>query len=449
MYNSLKFIENQKGKPTLVHDGHRYNFSYHNKSGTSMWRCINRSECSASVTLNTEKTTIIRESKHACRPHYNQNQIDIFVDTCKKAISKNMTPVKKVFEKHLSVFQGSAQSIMPSFEEKKSSLYRKRHNILNQNKTEFNRLADVKIPQMISDNFLVIEDGMEEKILVFSTKQARKLLLDNKYKMKYGDGTFKRTPKPFYQLFTVHVDISRNKDTTNVVPIVYVLLPNKSQETYTRMFNLLKDRLGLKIELFKCDFEIAIINGVKEVFPSALISGCYYHYNRAVWKQAKKLKITATMENRELVRMCANLPLLPKEKIQSAWVSLEALFPQSPKMIKFQKYFSKQWMSLCAPFVGCEDDKHRTNNAVEGWHRRLNTRMPHKPTLVRFLYNLKKEAKFQDTKIKNSLFSGVTRRRRDILFDKNYKKQLNELQSGEITEIQFLENITTLKKRLH
>lgn len=81
-------------------------------------------------------------------------------------------------------------------------------------------------------------------------------------------------------------------DTTNVVPIVYVLLSHKSQETYIRMFNLFKDRLGLKIELFKCDFEIAIINGVKEVFPSALVSGCYYHYNRAVWKQAKKLKVT-------------------------------------------------------------------------------------------------------------------------------------------------------------
>lgn len=61
------------------------------------------------------------------------------------------------------------------------------------------------------------------------------------------------------------------------------------------------------------------------------------------------------MENRALVRMCANLPLLPKEKIQSAWVSLEALFPQSSEMIKFQKYFSKQWMSLCEPFVGCRD----------------------------------------------------------------------------------------------
>lgn len=88
------------------------------------------------------------------------------------------------------------------------------------------------------------------------------------------------------------------------------------------------------------------------------------------------------------------------------------------------------------------------NTAVESWHRRLTAHMPHKLTLVRFLYKLKKEAKFQDTKIKNS-FSGVTRRRCGILFDKNYKIQLNELQSGEITEIQFLKNITTLKKRLH
>lgn len=147
--------------------------------------------------------------------------------------------------------------------------------------------------------------------------------------------------------------------------------------------------------------------------------------------------------------MCANFSLLPQERISSAWSSLQPLFPQTQEMTKFRKYFSKQWMSLCTPFISCANDKHRTNNAIEGWHRRLNTRMPHKPTLGRFLYKLRKEAKYQDTRIKNNLFSGATRQKRDILFDNCLKKQLNYLQCGDVTEIQFLQNIATIKKRMY
>lgn len=50
------------------------------------------------------------------------------------------------------------------------------------------------------------------------------------------------------------------------------------------MFMLLKERLNLMIRIFKCDFETGLINAIKDIFPSAEIRGCYYHFNRAVWK---------------------------------------------------------------------------------------------------------------------------------------------------------------------
>lgn len=37
-------------------------------------------EVNASVTLDVEKTSIIRQSAHACRSHYNQNEEDKFID---------------------------------------------------------------------------------------------------------------------------------------------------------------------------------------------------------------------------------------------------------------------------------------------------------------------------------------------------------------------------------
>lgn len=43
------------------------------------------------------------------------------------------------------------------------------------------------------------------------------------------DGTFKVTPSIFFQVYTIHV---MYKDA--VVPLVYALLPNKTEETYQR-----------------------------------------------------------------------------------------------------------------------------------------------------------------------------------------------------------------------
>lgn len=94
-------------------------------------------------------------------------------------------------------------------------------------------------------------------------------------------------------------------------------------------------------------------------------------------------------------------------------------------------------MKLGAHRLSCSQEKHRSNNPVEGWHRRLNVRMPHKPTLVRFLYKLRKEAKYQDTRITNSLFSHANRRRCDIIFDNKYQKQLTDLSLGLMTATTF------------
>lgn len=71
--------------------------------------------------------------------------------------------------------------------------------------------------------------------------------------------------------------------------------------------------------------------------------------------------------------------------------------------------------------------------------------MPHPGAIF---IQLEKRSENQETRIKKSLFSGATRKRHDILFDSCYKNQLDELQTGELTEIQLLQNISTIKKRM-
>ena len=101
--------------------------------------------------------------------------------------------------------------------------------------------------------FLLYDSGRGDvnRMLIFSTDQFLQTLHDSEHWM--CDGTFKVSPNLFYQVYTVHALI-RN----NVLPCVFVLLPNKQHVTYSRMWTEIK---SLKPELaprsVQIDYELA------------------------------------------------------------------------------------------------------------------------------------------------------------------------------------------------
>ena len=93
------------------------------------------------------------------------------------------------------------------------------------------------------------------------------------------DGTFKAAPKIFRQVVTIHF-VRKGK----VFPAVYAFLPNKEEQTYIRLLQLLREHalmfnLILNPEIFLGDFEIAIVNAIKAVFPLSRFRGCLFHLN--------------------------------------------------------------------------------------------------------------------------------------------------------------------------
>lgn len=169
----------------------------------------------------------------------------------------------------------------------------------------------------MGEHFLVAEDGDTDKILILSSEIGLEAAKHGKSKQFSGDGTFKRGPKPFRQIYTVHLDLSSNSHVTNVVPILYTLLPDKTESTYWRLFNIIRNQLGFHIDIFKCDFEKAQMNAVKMILPDASINDCYYHFNRAVWKKAKALGICEHKAGRHIIPLCASRPLLPELYLNS------------------------------------------------------------------------------------------------------------------------------------
>lgn len=443
------FIESHKGKPAVVINGHRYNKCYTNPSGTTFWRCFKRNVCSASVTLSHDNTKIIRQSLHACRKNNKRCTSDTLLQIAKEKVCLNMNSLKNCYEESIIECQAKYPTrniYARPYESVKHTLLRARRSYLKTEKLEFLLPQDVKIPPLIGENFLVAEYGHEQKIFVFCSNFCKTTM--QKYArdghLFFGDGTFKRVPKPFKQVFSVLMDLNSDEGSTNIVPVLYCLLPNKLEESYTALFTIIRDVIGAKIQKFKCDYELGLINAVTNVFPLIQLSGCYYHFNRAIWKNAKKFELTDTREGHKVTKLTSILPFVPADQIEEAWLTVRDLGPACREMNRFTAYFEKQWLRISA-FISCAGQRHATNNAVEAFHRRLNTRMTHKPTLFKFLFEIKKDNKLQEIKIRNTLFTYGFRKKRDMTFLKKSKAELRKYIQGEVTVLEYLEKILQLR----
>ncbi len=65
-------------------------------------------------------------------------------------------------------------------------------------------------------------------------------------------------------------------------PMVYCLLPSKSQASYERAFSLVEEKVRSNLQkdllpsVVLSDFEQAIMQAAKSVFPAVTIKGCYF-----------------------------------------------------------------------------------------------------------------------------------------------------------------------------
>jgi hypothetical protein len=81
-------------------------------------------------------------------------------------------------------------------------------------------------------NVLLIDAGVyddSKRILAFATEANLNLLKCNS--TWYGDGTFAVCPDIFYQLYAINI-ISKGKN----LPMIYALLPDKEETSFTKFF---------------------------------------------------------------------------------------------------------------------------------------------------------------------------------------------------------------------
>jgi len=101
----------------------------------------------------------------------------------------------------------------------------------------------------------------ENRIILFSTQRSLNLLKDSGH--WFSDGTFSSNPNLFYQFYTIHSVFY-----SDIIPLVYVLLPDKKEITYIKLSQALKLlKSDLCPKYFMVDFEKAVMDAIKKRIP--------------------------------------------------------------------------------------------------------------------------------------------------------------------------------------
>lgn len=391
----FEIVESKRGKPVILYLGYRLTLNKVYQNENKRWTCSTRT-CPGNITTDSQISTILKTSDHTCEPNIAKNEVEMCIAKTKKRAREEHTAIPQIYRQEMISVKDRGLDFVtqiPSFVSVKHSLYNARHSALGIHALP-SRRQDIIIPDKFKD-FVLLDDGAEDRILAFSEDAV----LLNQGTCFFGDGTFKSCCPLFDQLYTIHMDVGSTNETTNVVPVVYALLPDRKQNTYFRLFRLLKDKMPqFNPQEFHIDFETAAINALTTVFSNVEIKGCNFHFNQAIWRKVQELGLTqlyrGEKEIRDHIKMCAALAHLPPDYIEDGFLHIMETTPTIEAIVQFNDYFVSQWIENDRFWV-CYNERHRTTNTVEGWHNRLNRKIgKHHPNFYELLTALREEAEY-------------------------------------------------------
>lgn len=337
---------------------------------------------------------------------------------------------------------------LPTFQSSRSILYRQRSRLLPKLPSTTNEidLQDQWVQTSTGERFLLADDNNGPRILVFATERNLQHLTNNT--TLYGDGTFYTCPTLFTQLYTIHGTVNGQ-----MYPLIYGLLPGKSEQIYTRFFNIVKakcteNQIELQPATLVVDFETATINAAKTVFPGATLRGCFFHFTQCIWRKTQQTGLQIAYREVEaittLVRRAAVLPLVPQDSIEDVWFNaLNELDNADVNMntVPFTYYVTTQWV---------ESDRHlwnhfthdgpRTTNHLEGWHSKIKKQIQTAhPNIYSFINHIKQIQAVNEVNIIQIAAGGLpARKRRKYRNIDNRLQQLKQrLRNNEMTVVQY------------
>ena len=376
-------IENatSRGKPKLIDSlGYSYTLGRPCKNSVK-WRCAvrnSKTSCSASVTQCGETFTRgPHRHNHSSDPGAAPNariRREVKAQAAQEIFEPALNIVESVIRK-----EQQAHGIRPGLPKlhnltRVANLHRQQMRPTDPTDLDFEYDNDFLPDFLVGD----IKAG-DKRHLMFATRQQLTLLASAR--SWYLDGTFKIVKDPFVQLWSIHAFIV-NGEHTKQLPFVYVLMSSRRTVDYVAIFDHLNTILPTapQVNAMVLDFELALWKAIQQVYPSVVIRGCAFHWTQAVWRKIQGVGLqssyTQDVAIHHLCKQLLGLPFIPADHIRPVFNTLK-LRAATLSLQEVTGYIEDTWIdsTMWAPETwSVFGQSIRTNNDVEGWHHRLNTK---------------------------------------------------------------------------
>ncbi|CAF3717843.1 unnamed protein product [Rotaria socialis] len=251
----------EKNKPLLICKGFAYTIDKTTNDKT-YWKCehVRKFKRKGRIHINCTHTTLLHENDNHNHPgNPVSTEIRIFEEKIRHQALNSNEATQNVIDYCLTNLSDHAVARLPDFK-------------------HVNEIFK------ITDLFLQFDSGPDnDRIIIFASVEQLQFLESGEQLLV--DGTFKVTPSIFYQLYAMHVVYGNV-----VLPVVFALLPNKTQQTYRRLIDKLSKICPLWSPKFiMMDFDLASINAFGDKFVTttnrSIISVCFFHLQNSIQRK--------------------------------------------------------------------------------------------------------------------------------------------------------------------
>ena len=303
----------------------------------------------------------------------------------------------------------------------------------NHNDTDFTEIFMTKRGDAFEMFKYRFPDGNKNSLIIcYCSEFQRSQIPKSNY--VFIDSTFSITPTNFAQVLVI-MGQTENMN----LPLCYMLLPNKCEQTYEKAFTLLKLEGRIKFKAgttFLIDFEKAEYNALIKCFleENQYVQLCYFHFCQAMRRHFQKYPQTKFMK--QLNEIAYMLPFISEESVVNA---IDNLY-QYKETAKFARYFEKEYLNKFQfnhwSVYPKPEKETITNNVVESHNNLLSHRIGDGPSLKTFQTRLAEIENEYFVKYKRSVREpGKYKRATENDFNVKFKQFMAELRRSNSSKI--------------
>lgn len=383
-----------KGVSCFIHNSDKYRQYYVKKNKNVCWRCTHKA-CKARI--ETRDGTVVSEYGFHC---HNQKVVNASATAlriaCKRKASEHlMERPQKIIRTALQETNSeqNGEVTHQDVNNFRAAIYRERRKKYGRlPKTLHETLATLRSMPLSThrkeDMLMLCEEINGKGFVIFTTKLNLQTLCSADTVLM--DGTFKSCPKPFCQLYTILAYVN-----TFYIPLVFALLPDKTQSTYETLFHHVLTQcevtgLQFEPECVLMDFERAAMNAVEAKFSQTRLIGCRFHLGQSWWRRIQSLGLSDDYRQHSCttskwLKRFFGLSLLPCDEVPDSFTE-DIMFdmPDDVRCRQFADYVVDNFVATDSDFpptlwAHAPDIMPVTTNGAESYHGHLNAQFnaPH------------------------------------------------------------------------